>query len=54
MLYLLWANEHGHCEVAFKEKAVNLGGVLVMKVPCTLKFTGKKKFFDVLQKTLKH
>ena len=35
-------------------KAVNLDDAERMKIPCTVKFTGRKKFIDILQEILKH
>ena len=36
-----------------KGKPVNLGDGDEMQVPCSLNFTGRKKFIDILEKTLK-
>lgn len=33
---------------------MNLDDVKKMKILCTVKFTGGKKFIDILQETLKH
>ena len=49
----LRADECGSCDVLIKGKPVNLGDGDGMQVPCSLNFTGQKKFIDILEKTLK-
>ena len=47
------ADEYGSCDVLIKGKPVNLGDGDGMQVPCSLNFTGRKMFIDILEKTLK-
>ena len=49
----LRAYEYGSCDVLIKGKPINLGDGDGMQVPCSLNFTGRKKFIDILEKTLK-
>ena len=53
VFYFLRADEYGLCSVLVKGKPVNLGDGDGMQVPCTLNFSGQKKFIDILQKSLK-
>ena len=53
VFYFLRADEYGSCDVLIKGKLVNLGDSDGMQVPCSLNFTGRKKFTDILEKTLK-
>ena len=53
VFYFLRADEYGSCDVLIKEKPVILGDGNRMQVPCLLNFTGRKKFIDILEKTLK-
>ena len=53
VFYFLRADEYGSCDVLVKGKPVNLGDGDGMQVPCSLNFTGRKKFIDILEKTLK-
>ena len=53
VLYFLRADEYGSCDVLIKGKPVNLGDDDGMQVPCSLNFAGRKKFIDILKKTLK-
>ena len=51
VFYFLRADEYGSCDVLIKGKPVNLGDDDEMQVPCSLNFTGRKKFIDILEKT---
>ena len=53
VFYFLRADEYGSCDVLIKRKPVNLGGGDGIQVPCSLNLTGRKKFIDILKKTLK-
>ena len=53
VLYFLRADEYGSCDVLIKGKPVNLGDDDGMQVPCSLNFADRKKFIDILKKTLK-
>ena len=53
VFYFLRGDEYGSCDVLIKRKPVNLGDGNGMQVPCSLNFTGRKKFIDILEKTLK-
>ena len=53
VLYFFRADEYGSCDVLIKGKPVNLGDGDGMQVPCSLNFTGRKKFIDILEKTFK-
>ena len=53
MFYFLRADEYGSCDVSIKGKPVNLGGGDGMQNPCLLNFASRKKFIDILEKTLK-
>ena len=53
VVYFLRADEYGSCDLLIKGKPVNLGDGDGVQVPCSLNFTGRKKFIDILEKTLK-
>ena len=52
IFYFLRADEYSVCEVVITGKPVNLGDGNGMQVPGKLKFTGKSKFVNILEKTL--
>ena len=49
VIYLLRADRYARCEAVITEKAMNLGDVDVMQIPCTLNITGKKALFEILK-----
>ena len=49
----LRADEYSFCEVVITGKPVNLSDGDGIQVPCKLNFTGKIKFVNILEKTLK-
>ena len=53
VFYFLRADEYSSCDILVKGKPVNLGNGDGMQVPCSLNFTARKKFIDILEKTLK-
>ena len=53
VFYFLRADEFGSCDVLIKGKPANFGDGDGMQVPCSLNFTGRKKFIVILEKTLK-
>ena len=53
VFYFLRTNEYGSCDVLIKGKPVNLGDGDGIQVPCSLNFADRKKFIDILEKTLK-
>ena len=53
IFYFLRADEYSICEVEITGKPVNLGNCEGMQVPCEVKLTGRRKFENVLQNSLK-
>ena len=53
VFYFLRADESSSCDILIKGKPVNLGNGDGMQVPCSLNFTARKKFIDILEKTSK-
>ena len=53
IFYFLRADKYSICEVEITGKPINLGDGEGMQVPCKLKLTGRSKFVNILQKTLK-
>ena len=53
IFYFLRADKYSICKVETAGKPVNLGDDEGMQVPCKLKLTGRSKFVNILQKTLK-
>ena len=53
IFYFLRTDKHSTCEVEITGKPVNLGSVEGMQVPCKLKLTGRSKFVNILQNSLK-
>ena len=53
IFYFLRADKCSICEVEITGKPVNLGDGEGMQVPCKLKLTGKSKFVNILQNSLK-
>ena len=51
--YFLRADKYNICEVEIIGKPVNLGEGVGMQVPCKLKLTGRSKFVNILQNSLK-
>ena len=51
VFYFLRTDAYGSCDVLINGKPVNLGDGDGMQVPCSLNFTGRKKFIDILEKT---
>lgn len=50
--YFLWADKNNSCTITVKGKPANLDDGDGMQFLCTLHFTGKKQFIEVLQKQL--
>ena len=53
VFYFLRADKYNLCEVVVTRKPVNLGGGDRMQGPCKLKFAGKSKFVNILEKMSK-
>ena len=53
IFYFLRADEYSICEVEITGKPVNLSDGERMQVPCKLKLTGRSKFVNILQISLK-
>ena len=53
MIYFLRADKYSRCVVEITGKPVNLGDGEGMQVPCKLKLTGRSKFVNILQNSLK-
>ena len=53
MIYFLRADKYSICVVEITGKPVNLGDGEGMQVPCKLKLTGRSKFVNILQNSLK-
>ena len=51
--YFLRADKYSICEVEITGKPVNLGDDKEMQVPCKLKLSGRSKFVNILQNSLK-
>ena len=53
IFYFLRADKYSICEVEITGKPANLGNGEGMQVPCKLKLTGRSKFVNVLQNSVK-
>ena len=53
IFYFLRVDKYSICEVEITGKPVNLGDGEIMQVPCKLKLTGRSKFINILQNSLK-
>ena len=53
IFYFLGADKYSICGVEITRKQVDLGDGEGMQVPCKLKITGKSKFVNILQNSLK-
>ena len=53
IFYFLRADKYSICEVEITGKSVNLGDGEGIQVPCKLKLTGRSKFVNILQNSLK-
>ena len=53
LFYFLRADKYSICEVEITGKPVNLGDDKEMQVPCKLKLSGRSKFVNILQNSLK-
>ena len=53
IFYFLRTDKYSICEVEITGKLVKLGAGKGMQVPCELKLTGRSKFVNILQNSLK-
>ena len=53
IFYFLGADKHSICGVEITGKQVDLGDGEAIQVPCKLKLTGRSKFVNILQNSLK-
>ena len=52
-LPIQYTDEYSICEVEITRKPINLSDGDGMQVPCKLKLTGRSKFVNILQNSLK-